>query len=303
MIQTMLQLLQLAQEGEPGRLAVACAQDEYVLEAVGEATKLGIVQPILVGDEGEIRAIVEKSQPALADAVIVSQPDKAQACITAARLVRDGVANVLMKGFVDTAVILRALLNRENGLRGDGIITHDLLLEVPGYQRLFHVTDSAMTISPSLADKVQIIKNAVQVAHALGNPCPKVAALCAVEKVNDKMPCTVEAAELAAMNRRGEISGCLVDGPLALDNAVSQEAAAHKGIQSEVAGQADILLVPNIEAGNMLNKSMEYFAGAKKAGVIVGAKVPVALTSRASSPESKLYTIALACLIARQSRG
>ena len=141
-----------------------------------------------------------------------------------------------MKGFVDTAVIMRAVLNRENGLRGNGRITHDLLMEVPGYDRLFHITDAAMTVAPTREEKVDIIRNAVHVAHALGNECPKVAVLCAVEKVNEKMPCTVDAAALTEMNRRGEITGCIVDGPLALDNAVSEEAAAHKGIRSPVAG-------------------------------------------------------------------
>lgn len=300
MIRTMAELLKLEKQGKPMRLAVVCAQDSYVLTAVVKAAQIGLVRPILTGNAAVIRTIL-KEIGADPDAMpVCDAPDKQEACMLAARLVRDGEADMIMKGIVDTSVFMRAVLNRENGLRGDGILSHDLVLEIPGYTRLFHVTDSAINIAPSLKEKADIIRNAVAVAHALGNKCPKVAALCAVEKVNEKMPCTVEAAELTEMNRRGEITGCIVEGPLALDNAVSVEAAEHKSITSEVAGKADILLAPDIEAGNLLNKSIEYFAGAKKAGVIMGAKVPVALTSRASSAEAKLYTIALACLIARQ---
>lgn len=299
MVRTMAEIVELAKKNEPVRLAVACAQDSYVLTAVVNAARLGLVKPVLTGDKAAICEILRELGEAPESFPVYDAPDKQEACMLAALLVRDHEADLIMKGIVDTAVIMRAVLNRENGLRGDGILSHDLVLEIPGYDRLFHVTDSALNIAPSLADKASIIRNAVKVAHALGNECPRVAALCAVEKVNEKMPCTVEAAQLTEMNRRGEIAGCIVEGPLALDNAVSADAAAHKGITSEVAGRADILLAPDIEAGNVLNKSIEYFAHARKAGVIMGAKVPVALTSRASSAEAKLYTIALSCLIAR----
>ena len=299
MVHSMAEIVELAEQYEPMRLAVACAQDSYVLTAVVKAARMGLVRPVLIGDKVEICGILKELGEDPDCFPVYDVADKPEACMTAARLVRDHQADLIMKGIVDTAVILRAALNRDNGLRGDGILSHDLVLEIPGYSRLFHVTDSAINIAPSLSDKVSIIRNAVKVAHALGNECPRVAALCAVEKVNEKMPCTVEAAQLTEMNRNGEITGCIVEGPLALDNAVSADAAAHKGIASEVAGRADILLAPDIEAGNLLNKSIEYFAGAKKAGVIMGARVPVALTSRASSAEAKLYTIALSCLIAR----
>ncbi|OUO59598.1 phosphate butyryltransferase [Collinsella sp. An271] len=299
MVHSMEELLTAACHGEPGRLAVAVAQDSYVLDAVVKAADAGIADPVLVGDAKKIAQILEELGADPTTYAIVEEPDKAEACQVAARMVRDGDADFIMKGIVDTAVVMRAILNRDNGLRLGGTISHDLVLEVPGFDRLFHVTDAAMTVSPTLEQKVDLVRNAVRVAHALGNACPKVAALCAVEKVNEKMPCTVEAAELARMNAEGEISGCIVDGPLQFDNAVSVEAAHHKGIDSPVAGVADILLVPDIEAGNMLVKAAEYFGHAKKAGVIVGAKAPVALTSRASSVESKLYTIALARLIAR----
>lgn len=220
----------------------------------------------------------------------------------AAELVRDKKADVLMKGMVDTGLIMRAVLDKENNLRKSPVISHVAVMQVPGFDRLFYVTDSAMNIAPTLEQKAAILKNAVEVAHALENEMPRAAVLCAVEKVNPKMPCTLDAKELARQNKQGDIPGCLVDGPLALDNAVSIEAAKHKGVDSPVAGRADILLVPDIEAGNMLNKAMEYFAGADKAGVMMGAKVPIILTSRAASPQSKLYSIALGVLIASKTK-
>ena len=299
MIRTMQELLEEAKKGEPGRLAVAAAQDSYVLDAVMQAKDLGIAEPVLVGDKAAIEEVLAELGRADADVRIVDEPDKAEACQAAARLVRDGEADFIMKGLVDTSVIMRAILNKENELRTGATISDVLALEIDGYDRLFIVTDPAMSIAPTLEQKVDLINNAVMVAHALGNECPKVAALAAVEKVNEKMPCTVEAAKLAEMNRAGEIEGCIVDGPLQFDNVVSEEAAKHKGIESPVAGAADVLLVPDIEAGNMLVKAAEFFGHAKKAGVIVGAKAPIALTSRASSAESKLYTIAIARLIAR----
>ena len=299
MIRTMDELLAEAAKGEPGRLAVAVAQDSYVLDAVIKAAEQNIVEPVLVGDAEEIRTVLTKLGAAPTAYRIIDEPDKAEACMVAARLVRDGEADFIMKGIVDTAVIMRAILNRDNGLRTGRTISDVLALQIEGFDRLFLVTDPAMSIAPTLEQKADLIRNAVQIAHVLGNECPKVAALAAVEKVNEKMSCTVEAAELAAMNQRGEIEGCVVDGPLQFDNVVSEEAAKHKGIESPVAGKADVLLVPDIEAGNMLVKAAEYFGHAKKAGVIVGAKAPVALTSRASSAESKLYTLAIARLVAR----
>ena len=294
----MQELLEAARQGEPGRLAVAVAQDSYVLDAVVKAAEQGIVAPILVGDEVQIRSILAELG-ADADAFrIVDEPDKTEACMAAARLVRDGEADFIMKGIVDTSIIMRAILNRDNNLRTGRMISDVLAMEIEGYDRLFLVTDPAMAIAPTLPQKADIIRNAVAVSRALGNDNPKVAVLAAVEKVNEKMPCTVEAAELQAMNERGEIEGCVVQGPLQFDNAVSEEAAKHKGIAGEVAGKADVMVVPDIEAGNMLVKSAEFFGHAKKAGVIVGAKAPVALTSRASSAESKLYTIAIARLVA-----
>ena len=299
MIRNMKELLEEARTGEPGRLAVAVAQDSFVLDAVVQAAGLGVVAPILVGDREQIEQILVDLKADPRAYRIIDEADKTEACMIAARLVRDGEADFLMKGIVDTAVIMRAILNRDNGLRTGRMISDVLALEIEGYDHLFLVTDPAMSIAPTLEQKVDLVRNAVDIAHALGNDNPKVAVLAAVEKVNEKMPCTVDAAELQAMNERGEIEGCVVQGPLQFDNAVSVEAAKHKGISGAVAGNADIMLVPDIEAGNMLVKAAEFFGHAKKAGVIVGAKAPVALTSRASSAESKLYTIAIARLVAR----
>ena len=299
MIRNMKELLEEARTGEPGRLAVAVAQDSYVLDAVVQAAELGIVAPVLVGDREQIEQILVDLKADPRAYRIVDEADKTEACMIAARLVRDGEADFLMKGIVDTAVIMRAILNRDNGLRTGRMISDVLALEIEGYDHLFLVTDPAMSIAPTLPQKADLVRNAVDIAHALGNDNPKVAVLAAVEKVNEKMPCTVDAAELEAMNERGELEGCVVQGPLQFDNAVSVEAAKHKGIAGKVAGNADIMLVPDIEAGNMLVKAAEFFGHAKKAGVIVGAKAPVALTSRASSAESKLYTIAIARLVAR----
>ena len=299
MIRNMKELLEEARKGEPGRLAVAVAQDSFVLDAVVQAAELGVVAPILVGDREQIEQVLVDLKADPRAYRIIDEADKTEACMIAARLVRDDEADFLMKGIVDTAVIMRAILNRDNGLRTGRMISDVLALEIEGYDHLFLVTDPAMSIAPTLPQKADLVRNAVDIAHALGNDNPKVAVLAAVEKVNEKMPCTVDAAELQSMNERGEIEGCVVQGPLQFDNAVSVEAAKHKGISGAVAGNADIMLVPDIEAGNMLVKAAEFFGHAKKAGVIVGAKAPVALTSRASSAESKLYTIAIARLVAR----
>lgn len=203
-----------------------------------------------------------------------------------------------MKGIVDTSIILKAVLDRDIGLRDAPVLSHVALFQVPGYDRLLYVTDAAMNIAPDVEAKKHIVSNAVKVAHALGNPNPIVACLCAVEKVNPKMPATLDAAALVEANASGLIPGCTVIGPLALDNAISPEAARHKGIEDPHAGDADILLVPNIETGNVFYKSMVFMAKSQNAGLIVGAKAPVIVTSRADSEQTKLNSIALALTVA-----
>ena len=290
--------------GEQGRskLAVAVAQDAEVLLAVDAAYKLGIASAILVGDEGEIRAIAEKLNISMDNYEIVHEADKVEACRKAVKLVREKEADVVMKGIVDTSIILKAVLDKEIGLRQSPVLSHVAVFEVPGYDRLFYLSDAAMNIAPDLETKKHILRNTVQVAHALGNENPIAACLCAVEKVNPKMQATLDAAALVEANQNGEIDGCTVIGPLALDNAISVEAAHHKGITDPNAGHADILLVPAIEVGNVFYKSMVFMARAKNAGVIVGAKAPVVLTSRADSDETKLNSIALALQIAAANR-
>lgn len=283
------------------RIAVAAAQDAEVLTAVRRAADLGIVKPILVGEEAGIQAIAGERGISLAGMEIIDEPDKAEACRKAVKLVHDGDADVVMKGIVDTSVILKAVLDKDMGLRESPVLSHVALFGVEGFDRLLYITDAAMCIAPDVEQKTHIIDNAVKVAHALGNENPIVACLCAVEKINPKMQATLDAAELVERNKRGEIAGCTVCGPLALDNAVSEEAARHKGITDPSAGKADILLVPYIEAGNIFYKSLTYMAKAQTAGMIVGARAPVVVTSRADSDETKLHSIALAIAVAAKN--
>lgn len=297
MITAFDQILKAAKEKGPKTIAVAVAQDVEVLSAINSAKDLGIADAILVGDEKEILAAAGKCGVELAKFEIIHIEDKIEACRKAVELVSTGKAHLVMKGLVDTSVILKAVLDEQIGLRTGNVLSHVAVFDVNGYDRLFYVTDAAMNLAPSLEQKKQIIENAVQVAQALGNENPKVGVLAAVEKVNPKMQATLDAAELVAMNERGELTGCTVAGPFALDNAVSVEAAKHKGMDHPVAGHADILMVPTIEAGNMLYKSLVFFARAKNAGIIVGAKAPVVLTSRADSDEAKLNSIAIGVLM------
>ncbi len=280
------------------RIAVAVAQDAEVLIAVRKAADLGIVKPILVGEEAAIKSIAAELNISLDGMEIIDEADKIEACRKAVKLVHDGDADVVMKGIVDTSVILKAVLDKDIGLRESPVLSHVALFGVDGFDRLLYITDAAMCIAPDVEQKAHIIGNAVKVAHALGNENPIVTCLCAVEKVNPKMQATLDAAELVERNKRGEIAGCTVCGPLALDNAVSVEAAKHKGITDPNAGKADILLVPYIEAGNIFYKSLTYMAKAQNAGMIVGAKAPVVVTSRADSDETKLNSIALAIAVA-----
>ncbi len=284
------------------RLAVASAQEAAVLEAVADAYREGIAEPILVGDPGAIaRAAAEANKGSGVDISsfrIVGEPSLAGAAARAVALVRSGEAEFLMKGIIDTSLLLRVALNKETGLNAGRLASHVAVIEVPTYHKLLIVTDAALNIAPDLSAFVDIIDSAVAVANALEVKTPKVALLAAVEKVNpEKMPCTVTASVLTQMNRRGQIKNCIVDGPLALDNAISAESARIKKIQSDVAGDADILVVPDIEAGNILYKCLLDLAGAKGAAVIMGASVPMVLTSRADSAETKLASIALASLL------
>ncbi len=303
MIRNFQEVMEIARERGPKVISVACAQDPEVLMAVNSAKQQGIADAILVGDQEKIIAIAEENNIDLSQFEIIDIKDLAEASLKAVELVSTGKAHMVMKGLVDTSIILKAVLNAEVGLRTGNVLSHVAIFDVPGYDRLFLVTDAAMNIAPDLQTKKQIIENAVEVAHALDIDQPKVGVICAKEKANPKMPDTMDAQALEEMNKNGEIKNCLVGGPFALDNAVSVEAAKHKGIDHPVAGYADILMCGDIEAGNVLYKSMVFFANAKNAGVIVGAKAPIILTSRADSEESKLYSIAMGVLSASKLFG
>ncbi|PLX10111.1 MAG: phosphate butyryltransferase [Marinilabiliales bacterium] len=287
-------LVQMAKSKTTRRLAVAAAGDEHVLEAVLEAKKQGIVEPILVGDKNRIDQISEKLRLDLSGIEIINEPNPAVAAQKAVSLIKERKADVLMKGLVSTGPLLKAVLDKENGLRKGGTLSHIAFFESNYYHKLISVTDAAMNVEPELQDKVEILKNAVEAYHKLGIKEPKVAVVGAVESVNPKMDPSVHGAILTAMNKRVQIKGCLVDGPLALDNAVSKEAAKHKGIVSDVAGDVDIILTPDIYSGNVLYKSLNFLGGAISAAVIMGAKAPIVLTSRADSEKSKFMSIALA---------
>lgn len=290
-------LLKKANSLEKKRLAVAVAEDSEVLKAVYEAVNLGIITAKLYGNEVNIRKVAEKNNIDLKHMEIKNVEDEAQCALEAVKSIRDGENDFLMKGKLNTADLLRAVLHKEYGIRKNDTLSHVMVYQVPNYHKLLFLTDGGMVTFPELKDKVGIINNALSVCKAFNIETPKVAALAAIENVNTKMQSTVDAASLAMMNKRGQIKGCIIDGPLAFDNAINLEAAKHKGVVSQVAGDADVLLVPNIECGNMVGKCLTYFAGSVSAGVIVGAKCPIVLVSRADTAKSKLYSIALGAAI------
>jgi phosphate butyryltransferase len=275
-------------------IAVAEAGDQEVMESVLRAYKEGIAHFILFGNGEVISDWLEKNTNDSAPGIEIVSTNTATAAIDAVKAVHDGKADILMKGLVSTSVLLKAVLNKEFGLRTGKVLSHVAAFEITGYDRLIFVTDAAMNINPDLNQKSQILQNAIDFVQQTGVAQPKTAVLAAVETVNPAMQATLDAASLTVMNIRNQISGGIVEGPLALDNAISIEAAAHKGISGNVAGKADILLVPTIETGNILYKSLIYFARAKVGAVICGAKAPIVLTSRADSSESKYLSIALA---------
>lgn len=282
--------------GPRKRLAVAVAQDEFSLDAIYKAFSLGVIDPVLIGDEDQILQLARDKNYNFYGASVVDVPDPEKAVELAVRMVHDGRADILMKGKVPTPVLLKGVLNRDWGLRTGRLLSHFSLFEVDTYHKLIGVTDVAMNIAPNLTDKIAIVNNAVDYMHKLGVACPKVAVLGAVEMVNENMQATLDAALLSKMNQRDQIRGCLIDGPLAFDNAVSAESALHKGIRSEVAGDTDILLMPDIEVGNVLYKSLVWFAKARVASLVLGASAPIVLTSRSDSEQSKLDSILMAAL-------
>jgi len=289
----------MAKEQKKMKLAVAAAQDEDVLIAVVEAAKYGIIEPVLVGDSEEINDIANKNGLDISSFEIVKAATLEEAAEKSVRMVNSGEADFLMKGYIDTSILLKAVLDKEYGLRTDSLLSHVMVYELEAYHKLLFLTDGGMNIDPSIDEKVKIAKNAIKVAKAIGIETVKVACLAAKEKVSPKMPVTVDARKLQDMCEEGLFGeNVIIEGPLAFDLAVSKEAAKIKKFESKIAGDADVLLVPNIEMGNGIGKSLTYMAKAESAGIIMGAKAPIVLVSRADSYSSKLYSIALGSVIA-----
>ena len=284
-------------------LSVAAAHDEEVLLAIKSAVEMEIITPILIGEENKIREISKEINFDLSKFKIINKGTIEECAETAVKLVSLGEADFVMKGLLDTSVILKAVLNKEWGLRTDSLLSHVMVYEVPSYDKLLVTTDGGMNIAPDYDQKVKILKNAIEATKPLGLKHIKVACLAAKEKVNSKMQATVDARALQEAGERGEFGkDVTVEGPLAFDLAVSKEAAKVKGFKSKVSGETDIMLMPTIEVGNGIGKALTYFAGAKSAGIIMGAKAPIVLVSRADSHESKLYSIAYGALIAGHNK-
>lgn len=292
-------LISRVKECDKKKLAVAVAQDDAVLEAVAAARDQGIADAILVGDKAKIEAIAAEIQVDLTGFEIIDEPDVQKAALTAVKLAHDGVADMYMKGLIDTKSFLKSILNKEVGLRTGKPLSHVAVFDVEGIEQLLFLTDVAFMTYPTLEDKAHIIANTVEVAHACGLECPKVAPLAAVEVVNPKMPATVDAAELTKMNEEGKITGCIVDGPLSMDLAIDPEAARHKGATGrKIVGDADILLFPDIHAGNLVYKTLVHPAKVENGCILTGTKVPAILTSRSDSFQTKVNSIALAAVVA-----
>ncbi len=303
-VRSLSQLIEEARKlcSEKGRkrISVAMAEDAGLISAIEEARKLGLVDATLVGNSEKVKACIEEAGANETDYHIIAEDNEAKCGIVAVTEVSAGRADIYMKGQLHTDNFLRGMLNKEVGLRvGKNAISHCYFHSIPGYDRVIFIADGAFNMYPDLKMKKDIVQNTVNFARSLGVDTPKVACLCAVEMVNPDMPCTLDATALVQMYKRGQLKNCIVDGPLALDNAIDEEAARIKHIKSDVAGRADILIVPQIEVGNALAKSISFFAkGSETAGLIVGAAAPVVLTSRADSPRAKLLSIAGAVMLA-----
>jgi phosphate butyryltransferase len=301
-ISTFAQLLQAAREAGPKTVAIAAAHEKEVLQAAQAAEAERIADCILVGDRATIESLARCAGVDLSHVEVIDQPDPRRAAARVMGLVREGRAQVAMKGRIETGDFLRAALDRDTGLRAGRLFSHVGVFEIPGFDRLIFVTDAGVVVAPDITQKIEIVQNAIEVALTLGIEKPKVAILAATEMVNPKIPTTLDAANLSKMADRGQIRGGIVDGPLALDNAISAESSSIKGIDSPVAGQADILVTPDVEAGNMLAKAITYFARGRMAGVVVGAQSPLIVASRSDPHETKLLSIALGVVMISRRR-
>jgi phosphate acetyltransferase len=295
-------LIEKCHDLEPISVAVCHPCSETALEGAVEAAQIGLIRPVLVGPKQRILSIADSRGIDISSYELIDTEHSHESAEKAVTLCRMGKTEALMKGSLHTEEIMGAVVKNDTGLRTSSRISHVFVIDVPTYPRPLFITDAAINIFPTLEDKVHILNNAIDLAHALDIPEPKVAILSAVETINVKIPSTLEAAAICKMADRGQISGAIIDGPLAFDNAISKEAAAIKGIESKVAGEADIFLVPDLEAGNMLAKQLAYLADADAAGIVLGARVPIVLTSRADSPKARLASCAVAVAIAHARR-
>ena len=296
-IKTLDDLLTRAAKQKSRSMAVAAAEDKHVLIAVKHAYEKNIIEPVLIGNKDEILKLSEEIGFDISSFRLIDEHNPALSAVKAVELVKNAEADILMKGNVSTAPLLKAVLNKEKGLGKRDTLSHFALFQSKHYKKLFAVSDAAMNIAPELQEKLHIIQNSVEVFHSLDNPMPKVAVLGPVEVVNPKISSTMDAATLSQMNKRKQITGCIIDGPLAIDNAVSTEAVKQKNIISEVGGDADILIAPDLNSGNILYKTLIFLSDGISAAVILGAMRPIVLTSKADSELSKLYSIALAASI------
>lgn len=302
MLQNFQDVLYRAKKYGKVKISVAVAQDLDVLLALKLAKDENLVQPILVGDREAIMPLLVKAGLP-DDTTIIDVPDVDKAALTAVELVHNGEADVLMKGLINSSNFLKAVLNAEAGLRTGRLLSHLAVFEVPGEKKLIFHSDGGMNIAPGLAEKKDILVNAMTALHSIGIDMPKVAILTANELVNPKMSATVDAKALSEMAEAGQLPCGVVEGPISLDVAISPIAASHKGLSSKVSGDVDLFLMPNIETGNSLGKSLIYYAGGRMAGLVLGATNPIVMTSRAETPEGKFYSIALACLSAAGLKG
>jgi len=295
-------LLAHARTLAPVATAVAHPCDQASLQGAVEAARLGLITPILVGPRARIDAVAATCALSIAGMEVIDTPHSHASAAEAVRVVREGRAQCLMKGSLHTDELMGAVVARQDGLRTERRVSHCFVIDVPTYHEALIVSDAAVNITPTLEDKVDIVQNAIDLAHALGVEQVRVAIVSAMEKVNPKVPSTVEAAALCKMADRGQIVGAILDGPLALDNAISLEAAKIKSLASPVAGRANVLIVPDLEAGNMLAKSLSFLADADAAGIVLGARVPIVLTSRADPLMSRLASCAMASMVAHARR-
>jgi phosphate butyryltransferase len=297
------ELVNRALQCPPKKVAVIAAHDPEVLKSIKEAYTIGLADSILYGDEKSIISIAEEVGINLDPHQVIHQPDLEKATRMAVAAIHDGTADIVMKGKVTTQVVLKEVVHRERGLRNGNLLCHIALFEVPGFDHIMILSDAALNINPNLEQKIAMVKNAAEVAHQIGIEHPRVAIISGNEAVNPDMPSSIDAAILSKMAERGQIQGCFVDGPLSLDLAISEEAAIAKGVKGEVAGHADILIMPNIDAANTLYKTISFLFRAPLNGVIVGGKAPVIITSLADLSQAKLYSIALCVIIVTSKAG